>query len=444
MIYKIGWIKEAIWDKNTYRVRFRDQYDAFPVRRVENGANEPLEIDDQVLCLYTKQTNWLIIGRIPTPQKYTKDDSEKSEEQRLLEQQRKLIGEYISGETNAGVGDDGVPNYYPEDEEPLAFGDAQIRSRTSGSFVRADSSGSVLAVVSNILCMVMDTFKTGILSRCKQYILDVIPGFRMKIWNRPKQNSPQVPSAPTSSTQTEQMVLEATLASDPDSDEVDFDLEAGSLRDIDDAGYGVGRASETTPYKLKRGARLRLANFGMLEIDNDEAEVRLSFPFGEDPSSLYQMRFNSKEATLSWGTEQFISLTDQGLLIKAKNIGLAGPLIMWDPTKVASFQHNKDLTEADLGAVIEWDATQTYPGLKVNKSIYFGDKGEPAVTKPYLEQVFANFVELNDKHTHVATGFNVPTSQPAIPLKPIIDVFLKEPVVDTFLTIVKAPATPST
>jgi hypothetical protein len=240
------------------------------------------------------------------------------------------------------------------------------------------------------------------------------------------------------------MTVEATLASDPNKNRVDFDLEAGALRDIDDPLLGKGRASDTKPYKIKRGARLRLGDFGILEVDNDEAEARLSFAFGTDPASLYQMRFNQKEATLSWGLQQFISLTDDGLLIKAKAIGLAGPLVMWDPAKTATFMHNQDLTETDWAAVIRWDATQTNPGLRIDKSIYFGDKGEPAVTKPYLDQVFLNFVDLNDKHTHIASGFGAPTGTPIVPLKAIIEPFLKEPLVDTFLTIVKKPATPAT
>ena len=444
-MYKIGWILEAFWDKGYYTVEFRDQYEATKAKRIDTGVEEPLDLGDEVLCLYTKDTNWIIMGRIVAPDKSVPSDNEKSEEQRLLEEHRKLIGQYISGETTSGTNDDASPNYRSEDEDPLGVGDAEIRSRSKGNFVRCDSSGSILAVVSNILCTVMDTFKNGLLHRCSQYLLDVIPGFRFKVTASAQQNAPGVPTSATPSTQPEHTTVEATLASDPSKNQVDFDLEAGALRDIDDPMLGKGRASKTVPYKIKRGARLALGQFGILEVDNEMDELRISFVYGADPTvELYQMRFNPKEATLSWGLNQFISLTDDGLLIKAKSIGLAGPLVMWDPLKTATFMHNQDLTKTDWAAVIRWDNTKAEPGLRIDKSIYFGDKGDPAVTKGYLDNVVDLMLTMEDAHTHQVTMIGAPTGAPIIPMKPVIQPFLTEPIVDTFLTIVKKPATPAT
>jgi len=440
-MWKIGWIKEAFWDLNQYTVEFRDQYDATKVRRLDTGVEEPLDIGDEVLCLYTKQTNWVIMGRILVAEKTIQDDSEKSKEQRLLEEHRRLIGQYISGENDAGVGDSGVPNYRNEDEDPLGFGDAEIRSRRSGSFVRCDSSGGILAVVSDILCMVMDTFKTGILHRCKQYLLDVIPGFRLKIRSRPQQTSPEVPATAKPSTQPEFMTIEATLASDPDKDQVDFDLEAGALRDIDDPLLGKGRAKETTPYKNIRGMRLRLGDFGFLEIDNDVAETRLSFMYGETSEELYQLRFGPKEATLSWGLEQFISLTDDGLMIKAKKIGLAGSWVMWSPKDTAKFQHNQDLTPIEWSPVCRWDDSQTVPGLRFEKSVYFGDKGEPAITESYLDTVLTPLTTALDAHVHniITPVPGSPTSIMVPPVGKIVAPLIERPAADVFLTIKKLP-----
>lgn len=441
MIYKIGWIKEAIWDQNQYTVEFRDQYDATKVRRIDTGVDEPLNLGDEVLCLYTEQTNWLIMGRILVPEKFIQDDDEKSKEQRILEDHRRLIGQYVSGENDAGVGDSGVPRYRNEDDDPLGFGDAEIRSRTSGAFVRADSSGSILAVVSNILCMVMDTFRLGILHRCKQYLLDVVPGFRLKIHSPKKQDTPKVPEKAESSTQPERLKVEATLASDPEKDQIDFDLEAGALRDIDDPNLGKGRASETKPYKIKRGMRIRIGDFGIFEIDNDVDELRLSFSYGETSEALYQLRFGPKEATLSWGLNQFISLTDDGLLIKAKKIGLAGPWVMWDPTKVDTFKHNLDLAATEWSPVCRWDASQTVPGLRFEKSVYFGDKGEPAITQSYLDSVLTPLTTALDAHVHnIITPIpGNPTTIMVPPVGKIIAPLIESPVADTFLTIKKLP-----
>jgi hypothetical protein len=319
-----------------------------------------------------------------------------------------------------------------------------MRSRESGAFVRADSSGAILAVVSNILCTIMDSFKGGLLQRCSQYILDVIPGFRFKISSEPDQNAPKVPSQATSSTKPKKMKIEGTLASDPGIDRIDFDFEAGALRDIDDPLLGQGRASDTKPYRMKRGLRTRFGDFGVFEIDNDKDELRISFTYGADPKvDMYQMRFNPKEATLSWGLDQFISLTDDGLLIKAKSIGLAGPLVMWDPHKTATFMHNQDITKTDWAAVIRWDNTKTEPGLRIDKSIYFGEKGDPAITKPYIDTVLKLALTTIDSHIHSTSSPGAPTGPMNPPVSSVVNPFLSEPLVDTFLTIVKKPATPA-
>jgi hypothetical protein len=354
-------------------------------RALDMGVDAPYKQKDTVL-VSNGQGGAIILGRIPTPVAPSEESAQKDLSQ-LLAEQAEVIAALASGRPMTL----GQPSFQSEREVAVP-GDAILKSKTSKARVGVRSDGSFIAATSRILFMALLAAKQAAVITAKRFFLNVIPGFVLKIYTTEKQENPQVG---TEARQVDAPVVrvESSLASDPETPaERDFAFEAGGLREMDDLGTGV--SSVTTGKKLKRGGRLKVGNFGVLEADHDNKEIRFTLSKeGSSAATPYQFRINDKEMTFSWGS-QFMTLRDEGFFVKANVIGLAGPWTMWSPSSVAAFTH-KDAPTPTSPPVCEFVATGAGgPGIKFNNNVYFGSgayfgaKSEPAVLKSFVTEIY--------------------------------------------------------
>jgi hypothetical protein len=192
------------------------------------------------------------------------------------------------------------------------------------------------------------------------------------------------------------MRLEAGLAPDPENNLIDLFLEAGLLFEMDDPGYG--RSQTTTGKKVKKGLRFRIGDFGILEFDTVNKELRLTINVEDaPPTDLYQIRLNQEEFVISWG-QQFISMRSDGILLKGDLLGFAGPWAMWPAAITNSLLHNTTLTEDQMRPIAEWKEDGT--GIKFSKSVYFGNNEELAVLQSFIDNVYDVDKEALKTHIH--------------------------------------------
>jgi hypothetical protein len=365
------------------------------------GVYNPYKEGDQVLCSHHNLFGWIIVCRVPLAQAPIENGAEKTVLELLAEEQEQFQ-DYALGKSDT----ENLPNYGdPNEEFTPVHGDVIMKSRETETQVRTFSDGSLIHFVSNILYAAFLAAKNALVFTARQITVNIVPGFIFKVFTEKQDDTSKIDDSPTPQDKAP-VRLEASLSSDSDKPtDRDFAVEAGGLRDADDLKFG--RSKKTLNQTIKRGARIQLRKFGTLEVDNELNEVRLtvSKDGSNAASNLYQLRFNEDEAVISWGKDQFISLNSEGLFIKAKTIGFGGPWVMWDPAKVATFTHDK--TPSPLDPLCEWYQGSMGAGIRFKKSVYFGSKGELAVLKSFVDEVYKSDVQALMTHVH---GYVPPAS----------------------------------
>lgn len=393
----VGEVTQAIPSKKAYYVNFYDGTEQ--LCKIGNiGIDIPLNEGDKVLCVISDtpvSSGWIILCRIDEPPvkkstKETDEDRTKSKEQKLAEEQEDLISKAVGG-----YAPDGVPNWGSEDDAPSVYGEILAKSRTSEGFQKILSDGSILNFVDAILHFVLTKHNKAAILRAKQLILDIIPGFYFNIIPAEDVQLPEVPDS-AKKPDKRKTRLEAGLSPDPETQIIDFFLEAGLLFDRDDPGYG--KSQKTNSKKIKSGLRLRIGDFGVLEVDVDNKEIRLTVDVPDAlPTDLYQIRLNQSEFVISWG-KQFMSFRDDGILLKGDLLGFAGPWAMWSKAITDPLLHNMTLSESQMKPVVEWKEDGT--GIKFKKSVYFGNDEELAVLQSFIDNVYDVDKEALKNHFH--------------------------------------------
>jgi hypothetical protein len=431
----VGEVTQAIHSRGAYYVNMYDGTEQL-CRLGNVGVKVPLTEGDQVLCVISDtpvSSGWIILCRldekkIPLVGPLALDkDRTKSKEQRYAEEQEDLISKAVGG-----YAIDGVPDWGEGEGDPPVYGEILAKSRTSNAFQKVLSDGSIINFVDEILHLVLAKYGSAAILRAKQIICDVVPGFGFKVV---PQKDIQLPNVPDKAQKVEKTKtrLETWLSSDSDNDLLDFFLEAGLLFDKDDPGYG--KSVDTKGQKIKRGLRLRIGDFAIFEIDNENNEIRLtSEPPGATPDDLYQIRWTvGQEFVISWG-KQFISFRDDGILLKGTLLGFAGPWAMWSKTVTDLLRHNTELDRDQMKPVCEWKEDGT--GIKFNKSVYFGDNEELAVLQSFIDTVYSTDKEALKVHFHTYAPPAVVTgTAPALQaILEATDALLIDPVISNVLS----------
>lgn len=379
---------------------------------IETGTDFTVMKDDRVACAMLPEVGWKIVGKFRAPQvRKESNEQQQTVAQRIAEEQAWLN----SILTRSNLSDQ--TNYLKDDEEPLLEGEVALRSLINESSVTIFNDGSIVGRITDALLFFMSKIKGIALLSAKRLILRLIPGVKVDVGLQ-ETGETQNPDTTTKP----KVKATVTLASDPDKpEEQDVFLEVG---DLDKNAERYGASNKTRQQILSRGLRFIMEKFSIAEVDNDRGEMRLTYIQSEekkDPKgNPFQIRINDDEVVLSWG-EQYLSLTDTGLMIKANRIGLAGPVDMWDPAQVAAFSHRDGFPSVMTPdpVTLKWYAEGQPPGLLCTKSIYFGDSKEPALLKNFIDQYMKNVWAPLMSHTHPVAapgGTTGPMSGPALEL----------------------------
>lgn len=394
------------------------------------GVEVPYDVGDQVLCV-TPTTGVrqgpVILCRINSPAIPDKDSEnlEKSVAERLAEDEENLISNAVGGYERDGIPDWGDVG----DRNPLSVGDARLKGRTSDSFTNITPDGSIVQFVSELLHFILASRNNAAILRLQELLLDVVPGFQFKIGGVTDRRTKK-PDGPTR-IDDKKVRLSSFLSSDPEDLDLDFGILMGALDPNEDPGNG--KSKSTSGKRFDRGARIRLGNMGVFEIDLDQEEIRLTL--NKSGPGLYQMRVNKEEAVFSWG-DQFVAFRDEGLLVKADMIGVGGPWAMWSPQTVAGFSHDVQPDEQTFQPMVEWKESPDGSGIKFGRSVYFGSEEEPAILQGYIDTYLTPQIDLLSGHQHNTTTPGAPTG-PMFPSLTILNSFIQEPIVDTYLSLVK-------
>jgi len=429
----VGEITQSIPTKRAYYVNFYDGIEKLCYLG-NIGIDIPLKETDKVLCAHSDtkvNSGWVILCRIDTPRLPVpgEENLEKSVEQQLANEQEDLIKTAVGGYET-----DGVPDWGSGGDDSPVYGEIMAKSRTSEGFSKVMSDGSMINFVDHILHFILSKHNKAAIFRMKQLILDVIPGFFLNI--TPKDTTDVQPEAPTeaSSPDKKKVILESGLAPDPEDNLIDFFMEAGILKQMDDPGYG--KSADTQGKKIKRGGRLRIRDFAILESDIENKELRLTLQIPEaDPTDLYQIRANASEFVISWG-KQFFAMRDSGIVMKGDLLGFAGPWAMWSKTATETLMHNTELTEAQMEPICEWKEDAPAGGIKFLKSVYFGQNEEPAVLQSFIDNVYTKEMDLIRDHFHAYSPPAVVTgTSPALQAGfLVLDILLDPPLVSNILS----------
>jgi len=382
-------------------------------RNMDIGMQVPLKEGDSVV-IADSPCGWIILARVPMPVA-PNDDAQKSLSQILAKAEQDMKVEPQTGVANK-------PSFQGEQEHVPTFGDILMRSRVSDAMMGIFSDASVILKSAQILYVgLLSRFRAAVIT-AGRLIINVIPGFSLKIWDVPKKSMQTVGNEAQQQDETVKRLEMSFATNPPDStkpaSETDRDvtLFAGGLKEWDDFGYG--QSALASGKKMTRGIQMKIRDFGMFESDHDVREMRVTYLKDQTQSpGLFQFRINSDEVVLSWG-DQFMSLNKDGLFFKAKVIGFGGPWVMWDPAVVKTFTHDK--SPSDQTPICEWfqGTAKSGPGIKFSKSVYFGGNGvfqknayfgsseKAAVLETFLTDVYAKDLQKLMAHTH---GFTPPT-----------------------------------
>jgi hypothetical protein len=427
----VGEVTQPVPSKRAYLVSFYNGTEQL-CQTGNFGIEVTYDVGDQVVCVTPTsgvRQGPIILCRINPPAIPNKDKENlgKSVLQLLAEEEENLIANAVQG-----YQPDGIPDWgRVEDRNPLSIGDIQTRSRTSEAFSQITPDGSIINFVNELLHLVLASRKSAAILRMKELFMDVIPGFRLNVGevSDPEIQKPDAPKR----IEDKKVRLESFLASDPEEpNTLDFGALLGALNPNDDPKFGQSQA--TRGKRFKRGGRIRLGDLGVFEVDLDQNEIRFTLSRSDAPG-LYQIRLNKEEAVFSWGS-QFVSFRDEGLLIKADMIGLAGPWGMWSPETVAGFTHDVQPDEQTFQPIAEWKTSAGESGIKFSRSVYFGSKEEPAILEGYIDTFLKPQLELLGAHTHNVTAVGAPTG-PMLPPITVLNSLIQEPTVDTYLSLVK-------
>lgn len=407
--FNFGVVENAFPADNRYEVLVFGGGVRLTCRLGETGTAAPLQAGDPVLVA-TGKSGPIIICKIPVAVPPS-DDAQQSLSQILAKAEQDMLSDLSAPQTGTA----NKPSFQQGDVVPT-FGDVLIRSRVSNAMFGIFSDASMILKATNLLFFgLLSRFRAAVITSGR-LIVNVIPGFVLKVLDIPKGKAPKVGTEPE---QTDERVvrLESSLSSDPTKPaDRDVAVEMGGLRDWDDTGTGASQTS--MGQKITRGLRMKVRNFGLFESDNELGEMRVTYLQDvREKQGVYQFRINKDEVALSWG-DQFMLLNKDGFFIKAKLIGLGGPWAMWDPGVVQGFTHRT--SPSDLTPICEWTTSgKSGPGIKFAKNVYFdgdgvflkhayfGPKGEPAVLKSFLTQVYMS--EMVNVSTHVH-GFTPPAT----------------------------------
>jgi len=429
----VGEVTQSVPTKRAYFVNFYDGVEK--LCSIGNiGIDIPLREGDKVLCAFSDtrvNSGWVILCRIDTPRlpKPGEENLEKSIEQQLAEEQENLIKTAVGG-----YEPDGIPDWGGGWDEPPTYGEILAKSRTSQGFSKVMSDGSMINFVDQILHIVLSKHNKAAIFRMKQLILDVIPGFFLNV--TPKDQVDVQPEAPTEATSPnkKKVIIESGIAPDPEDNLIDFFMEAGILKQMDDPGYG--KSVDTQGKKIKRGGRVRIRDFAIFESDIENKELRLTFQIpGTAPTDLYQIRANTSEFVISWG-KQFFAIRDSGIMMKGDLLGFAGPWAMWSKMTTEPLMHNTELSEDQMQPICEWKEDAPAGGIKFLKSVYFGQNEEPAVLQSFIDNVYTKEMDLIRDHFHsysppaVVTGTS-PALQAGLL---VLDALLDPPLVSDILS----------
>lgn len=463
-----GKVIEAYPHRRLYFVRLDGLGDRQAVP-MGTGIENTFSVDEKVACTHFGDAYWRIMGKVHQPINKTDKTGDTLDDgiDKSLTQQTEYLNQIIGAS-----GKKAETTYVDEDKEEVPLeGDQSLRG-ADGASVSIFAEGSIISRVTDTLLFLLHKGTGKALLSCKTLICRIIPGITIKFGTEDAEENPNDQAGVKP-----QVTMEVGLSSDPDKPkELDYFLKAGAHKPSEDPRLGATI--------MKRGIRLKMKDFGYLEIDNDTEEVRLTInkPATDGPGIFRQLFINPTETQFTFGEnpilhtfsitdelisgsmfnntqnveikddgytfvsggpeENFISLTQEGCFIKANKIGFAGPIHIYDPLG-ASYQPEGGFPDQDSKA-IEWYKTgeaAESPGLRFTKSVYFGNKGEPAVLKSFLTTVYAQGINNVLLHTHMVGQIpTTPTVPPFSNAFQLIKQQLVDPVVDTYLSLTRVPS----
>jgi hypothetical protein len=397
---------------------------------IETGTDFTLLRHDRVACIFLKNVGWKIVGKYRTPKTTTESDEQKKTTAERIAEEQDWLNSILTGKSL-----DTSPSYREDGEEPLLEGEVALKSLVNNSSVSIFNDGSIVSKITDALLWLLSKSKSAALLSAKRFIIRCIPGVKIEMGLK-ETGETQNPDT----TVKPKVALTAGIASDPAKPkEVDFFLEMG---DIDPKAAQYGESLKTQKQALVRGLKFLMKNFSIAEADNDKGEIRLTYLQSaekKDPlGNPFQVRMNEDEIVLSWGS-QFISFTSTGLMIKADRLGLAGPIDMWSPEEVAKFSHQTGFPDPLVPdpVTIEWHPEGLNPGIRITKSVYFGQNKEPALLESFVEKRYKFDWDQYFQHTHQAGPIQTATPTQAILHKPAFETGVSDPILMTMMSLVQ-------
>jgi hypothetical protein len=230
--------------------------------------------------------------------------------------------------------------------------------------------------------------------------------------------------------------------------DVDFSVRVGGMDAEEDPNAAKSKdllgiaeklgASTDGNGTLKRGLRVLLRKFGFLEIDNDNSKVRLTMNsdvkdtrvISVDPDMVdiewagNSMKVDKDGMVFSFLNGQFMAFKKGKFMLKADNIGFAGPVSMWNVAEALEFKADDGFPDKDKPAFTRQLAP--HEGIYFKQSVYFGDKGEPALLESFVDNRYAIDMQSLFNHAHTVSG-----SSTGPPLPPTMLAMYQAGTVDT-------------
>lgn len=422
MALHYGQVEKVYYEKKAYWIVSRERSPAgFWARPLDTGVESPYAQGETVLCAYLDAMGYVILGRVLAPQSDPPEDSEKTPEELRAESASTLVGAFGDKPTQ-------VPNYRKLTDEPLIPGDVIMKRKDKvKSFLGLYSDGSIVVDTDQILSFLFSSFDGSFNLRAEELNFELVPGIKLnavhkdmgqqKVITHDKLLSNYNDGATESDRENKKLNIKVDVQSDPDGSP-DLYLEGGQCSSNGD--WKNGKSPRTSGKALENGFKVRFGSFADLEVDIPNKEIRVSMFIPPTSSQIFQLRMNPDEFVLMRG-DQFISFNDDGIFLKGKMIGIAGPWTMWSEADLAQFkQDSMPKTRSDgkpfLSSVCEWTgADPTKQGIKFTRSVYFGSKEEPAILQGFLADTYTQDLQTLMSHTH-----NIITPIPGNPTTPAV------------------------
>lgn len=365
MNFECGFVREYDADKKVYIVCL-DRTGDVTARRLVNGADKPIPPFARAVCMRIIGLDWVIMGEVDTAQPTPDDNRPKTIDEAVADLDSKLRSLRVSARSR------NLPNFRAPGEEVNLAGDATLENRTldprSRSRVKVYAYGSVISFASNLCFTLWHRLEGLWFTQCRSFLLraigyersitvstedprlvmreivqadplpsqregsedpkpvitdrETIEGYVLPADGRYADTAEEIHEAPkvtrgTRETRVDHLAVESDNTTQTERRRLDFVEyeDDGTIKKRTNQYWKTVGNVEDDGAPFKHGSFERWRDWLEISIDNEKGEIRVRDLRGDGQ----EIRMVEAGVALSRG-EQSITLDDDGVTIKAKNL----------------------------------------------------------------------------------------------------------------------------